>query len=255
MITYKTMFKTTFFLLMSIITLMFKNAKKRNVVRHKLNARSLKMCNARLKVFFISDIHRRKIDAKLLRKIDKDVDIVIIGGDLAERGVPFTRILMNIRDLSTLAPVFYVWGNNDREAGEQAIRAIISGNGGVILDNDNVSIPGHPTWGISGTDDPTTENVDIRASLRNINRYNHVIFVSHQPRVLREIEYFYRPTLMLAGHTHGGQIRIGRLGLLEKGKYQSKYGRGKLISNGYGTSTVPLRLGAPAECHIITINY
>ena len=93
------------------------------------------------------------------------------------------------------------------------------------------------------------------ASLQNIEQYDNVIFVSHQPKVLREIEHFFQPNLMLAGHTHGGQIRIGKLGLLERGKFQTNSGRGKLISNGYGTSTIPLRLGAPPECHIITINY
>ena len=60
---------------------------------------------------------------------------------------------------------------------------------------------------------------------------------------------------MLAGHTHGGQIRIGKLGLLEKGSFHTNSNQAKLISNGYGTSTVPLRLGAPAECHVITITY
>lgn len=240
---------------MSVFMLMFTSAKRRNVVRHKLNVESSNSHNARMKVFFISDIHRRKIDRKLLKKIDKGIDIVIIGGDLAEKGVSLSRISANICNLSTLGPVYYIWGNNDREAGEQEIRSIMARYGSVILDNENFPIPGHPTWGISGTDDPTTERVDITASLQNITQYNHVIFASHQPRVLREVEYFYRPALMLAGHSHGGQIRIGKFGLMEKGKFQTKFGKGKLISNGYGTSTVPLRLGAPAECHIITIYY
>ena len=60
---------------------------------------------------------------------------------------------------------------------------------------------------------------------------------------------------MLAGHTHGGQIRIGKYGLQEKGSFRMKQGRAKLISNGYGTSTLPLRLGAAPECHVIEINY
>jgi len=234
---------------------MFTSAKKRNVVRHELNVRSRGAYNSQLKVFFISDIHRRRIDRKLLRKIDEDIDIVIIGGDLTEKGVSHSRISNNIRKLSSLAPVFYIWGNNDREAGEHKIREIMARYGAVILDNENFPIPGHPKWGVGGTDDPTSERVNIGDSLRNIGQYNYVIFASHQPRVLREVEYFFRPTLMLAGHTHGGQIRIGKLGLMEKGKFQTAFGKGKLISNGYGTSTVPLRLGAPAESHIIKINY
>lgn len=237
------------------MSFMFTSAKKRNVVQHHLDVGPSNTHKIKMKVFFISDIHRRKIDKKLINKIGKDIDIVIIGGDLAEKGVPFSRISKNIRLLSQLGPIFYVWGNNDREAGEEEIRSIISRYRGVILDNENDFIPGHPSWGVCGTDDPTSENVEVGSSLQNVSRYQHIIFVSHQPKTLSELEHFFLPTLMLAGHTHGGQIRIGQLGLMEKGKFQTNNGRGKLISNGYGTSTVPMRLGAPPECHIITINY
>ena len=59
---------------------------------------------------------------------------------------------------------------------------------------------------------------------------------------------------MLAGHLHGGQIRIGPIGIYEKGSYRLKENRAELISNGFGTTGVPLRLGAKSECHIITLH-
>ena len=239
----------------STAIMMFTSAKKRNVIYHTLDVRSLSPEHKKLKVFFISDIHRRKIDKALLKKVDKDIDIVIIGGDLAERGVSLSRISSNIRNLSKLGPLFYVWGNNDREVDEREIRLIMVRNGCVILENENFSIPGHPAWGISGTDDPSSGNVDLFATLTDIRKYKHLIFASHQPRILRAVEYYYRPNLLVAGHTHGGQIRIGKLGLTKKGEFRKIKGRGKLISNGYGTSKVPLRLGAPAQSHIITIDY
>ncbi len=166
-----------------------------------------------------------------------------------------SRISKNIQNLASLGPVFFIWGNNDREAGEEEIRKILAEHGAIVLDNENCPIPGHPMWGICGTDDPSSGKVDIAAALRNIDRHAKVLVVSHQPAVLRKIEQLYRPTLMLAGHTHGGQIRIGRFGLFEKGAFQMIAGCGKLISNGYGTSTIPFRLGAKPECHVITINY
>jgi uncharacterized protein len=94
--------------------------------------------------------------------------------------------------------------------------------------------------------------------LRGIDKYEHILAICHQPIVLRELERSIRPavsTVMLAGHTHGGQIRIGRFGLLEKGSFQTNSNRTKLISNGYGTTKLPLRLGAPSECHVLTITY
>ena len=52
-----------------------------------------------------------------------EIDIVIIGGDLARKRCTLTRIAENIGKLAQLGPLFYVWGNNDREVGEQEMRA------------------------------------------------------------------------------------------------------------------------------------
>lgn len=234
---------------------MLSNAFKRNVVIHDVRIGPSNHQKKTLKIFFISDIHRRKIDRKLIRKIDQDIDLIIIGGDLAEKGVPLSRIASNIKSLSNLGKVYYVWGNNDREAGERHIRRMMKRFHVTILENDNFPIPGHSSWGICGTDDPTSENVNLEKTLCDIEKYKHILLVCHQPIMLREVEAFIQPTIMLAGHTHGGQIRVGKFGLFQKGSFQVNTRQAKLISNGYGTSTIPLRLGAPSECHIITVNY
>lgn len=234
---------------------MFVNAKKRNVVHHKLDVHQLNNDSKIVKVFFISDIHRRKISDKLLTQVGTNIDVVIIGGDLAERGVPLSRIAKNVQSLSRLGPVYYIWGNNDREVGEQEIRNIMMANGATVLDNENYALPNHPMWKICGTDDTSSRNVNIPAALKGIQQDDKVIFVTHQPEILDKVELLFKPTLMLAGHTHGGQIRVGKLGLFEKGSFVIDDYRAKLISNGYGTSSIPFRLGAPSQCHVITLSY
>jgi uncharacterized protein len=257
MITVNKMIWSSVSLMIGFLTYMFVSAQRRNVIYHNMNVANDSQADKRLSVFFISDIHRRKIDEKLLAKVRSvhEVDIVIIGGDLAESGVPLKRIAKNIRKLAQLGPLFFVWGNNDREAGEKEIREIITCYGGKILDNESVVIPGHPQWGIGGTDDPSSRNVDIDSTLRYINQYENVILVTHTPSVFMKVEQLFQPRLMLAGHTHGGQIRFGKYGLQEKGACHLEKGRAKLVSNGYGTSTLPLRLGAEPECHVIVIDY
>ncbi|MHA6259615.1 metallophosphoesterase [Sporosarcina sp. CAU 1771] len=226
------------------------------MITHKVDICVDARQSVELNVFFISDIHRRKIDDKLLSKIGNvTIDLVIIGGDLAEKGVPISRISENIRKLSRLGPIYFIWGNNDREAGEIEIRNVINMCGGVILDNENAPIPGHPSWGILGTDDPSSRNVDIPATLKGIENYKKTILVTHTPALFGKVERIYHPDIMLAGHTHGGQIRIGKFGLLEIGSFKMKGNRAQLVSNGFGTSTLPLRLGAMPECHIIQIRY
>ncbi len=55
-------------------------------------------------------MHRRLIDEKLLREAaGYKPDAVLLGGDLAEGGVPYARIEENIKRLTALAPVMYVW--------------------------------------------------------------------------------------------------------------------------------------------------
>ena len=236
---------------------MFLNAHRRNVIFHEMNIKQTCERGNRLSLFFISDIHRRKVDKKLVAQVIErgQIDFVIIGGDLAESAVPLSRIEENVRILATIGPIYYVWGNNDREVGEDAIREIMQRYNGKILDNESVIIPGHPTWGLCGTDDPSSRKVDVEASLRYIKQYEHVILATHTPSVFRKVEALIEPDLMLAGHTHGGQIRVGKFGLQEKGEFRMNGNRAKLISNGYGTSTLPLRLGADPECHVIVIDY
>ena len=72
---------------------MLTNAFQRNIVHHKVKIEGHSNNKTKLKVFFISDIHRRKINRKLITKIDKDIDFIVIGGDLAEKGVPLSELL------------------------------------------------------------------------------------------------------------------------------------------------------------------
>ena len=204
-------------------------------------------------IFFISDIHRRRISKKLIAKAGGPFDAVIIGGDLAEGGVPESRIRRNISRLSALGPIYYVWGNNDREVGEALIRSAISDAGGTVLDNESDELMSGPVrWMLVGTDDTSSFNVNVNQAFRNVREGDAVIFVSHSPRVF-DMLGSRDPEVRIAGHTHGGQIRLGRFGMLEKGSFRSDNGKVELVSNGYGTSLVPLRLGAPAECHVIRL--
>ena len=205
-------------------------------------------------VFFISDIHRRKITKRLLKKVNTEIQAVIIGGDLAERGVPLSRVKENIKALAQIGPIYYVWGNNDREVGAQHIRSFIQDVGGIILENEAICIKNQnqQVW-IIGLEDVSSGRADIQKSFANVPEKEPVIFVSHTPFVFDKIKDLYYSDVLLAGHTHGGQIRIGKWGYYQKGELNKGPNDVTLISNGYGTTFLPLRLGAPAECHILSI--
>ncbi len=87
MITVNKMIWSSVSLMIGFLTYMFMSARRRNVIYHNMNVATDSQADKRLSVFFISDIHRRKIDDKLLAKVQSahEIDIVIIGGDLAEK--------------------------------------------------------------------------------------------------------------------------------------------------------------------------
>ncbi|WP_262173021.1 metallophosphoesterase [Saccharococcus sp. Marseille-Q5394] len=240
-----------------ILAYMFIYARQKNIIHHSFSVRKDGLSDKELSVFFISDIHRRRIDGQLMSRVKSfgKIDIIIIGGDLAEGGVPLSRIDWNVKQLSQLAPLFFIWGNNDREVGELEIRSIIEKHGGIILENSDAIIESHPHWGICGTDDPSSGNVDIDAALKNADSYDYLIVATHTPSLFRKVEKVCKPELMVAGHMHGGQIRFGRFALHPLGQFNEVNGKARLISNGYGTSLVPLRFGAAPESHVITIKY
>lgn len=95
---------------------------------------------------------------------------------------------------------------------------------------------------------------DLPGTLARVSSDDPVILLAHEPDIFPEIPQ--RVSLTLAGHTHGGQIRVP---LLWHAWVPSSYGarfayghvvengRHMIVSGGLGTSKVPLRLGVPPE--------
>ncbi len=250
--------RALFICLSILLGSMFYSAHRISLKTHRMKVKSVPENDAELTVFFISDVHRRRIPKKLLNKVQSrggSVDLVIIGGDVAEKGVPSDRVKNNVEKLSSLGPVYYVWGNNDREIGECAIRDIIAAVGGIVLDNKSVRIPGHPDWIISGADDPSSGNTNLKKAVVFEQDYTYQLVAVHNPSLFNKILRLSKPELLVGGHTHGGQIRFGPFGMQPRGEFKDHGEHAQLISNGFGTTLVPLRFGAPPETHLITIQY
>lgn len=216
---------------------------------------SLRRLNKELTVFFISDIHRRTVSEDMIREVkEHGVQLVMIGGDLAEGGVPYSRIEENIKRLSSLGKTYFVWGNNDYEVDQERLQEIFKAHGVTPLRNASVL---HDHQGqavnICGVDDIRLELDDYPAALRGVQQDFPTILVSHNPEIHHQIQETDGIDLILSGHTHGGQIRLGRFGLCEIGGTGTVHQAPYLISNGYGTSKLPLRLGARPETHLIKL--
>lgn len=203
-------------------------------------------------IFFITDIHRRIVSEEIIAQA-RGADMVIIGGDLTEKGVPFRRVERNIERLKQIGPVYFVWGNNDYETNYRRLDTLLREKGVTILDNTAVRLEANgDRVALLGVDDYGLERDRLDLALKD-SPQGYRILVSHNPAIAETMTDGTGIRLLLSGHTHGGQIRLFGWGPREKGGIKHRNDLTVFISNGYGTTMLPLRLGAPAETHLITL--
>ncbi|WP_373889987.1 metallophosphoesterase [Neobacillus cucumis] len=245
-------------LLLGIIFLlifMVREAFLNKVVEHELCFPDFPESFGKVTIFFISDIHRRVISDFIIESVKGKADFVIIGGDLTEKGVSFGQVKANLLKLKQIGPVYFVWGNNDYEVDFRKLDATLLDMGVKILDNTAVTFESGQGEKLSllGVDDCSQERDRLDLALIDAEESNFKILACHIPDITDKILNESNISLVLSGHTHGGQIHIMGYSPFKKGGIKKLENTTILISNGYGTTRVPLRLGAPAETHLITV--
>ncbi|MDR6998575.1 metallophosphoesterase [Neobacillus niacini] len=238
-----------------LLLYMFREAFLNQVIEEEIEFNDFPKSFGKVSLFFISDVHRRSISDKIINAVKGKTDIVIIGGDLTEKGVPFSKVKENLKKLKTLGPVYFVWGNNDYEVDYHELDALLLDFGVKVLDNTAVtfeSAEGDKLC-LLGVDDLSQERDRLDFALMDADPKSFKILASHYPNITDKIKDEHEIRLVLSGHTHGGQIHILGYSPYKRGQLKKLENTMLLISNGYGTTTVPLRLGAPAESHLITL--
>jgi hypothetical protein len=191
-------------------------------------------------------------------------DLVLIAGDLVSDKRTGTRrysMAEAVAPLAALRPrlaTVAVLGNHDhwRSAGEAV--AALEAAAITVLSNDAVRIG---PIAVGGLDDDYTSRADLPRTLARQREIGGVpVLLSHSPDPFPELPA--GPMLMLAGHTHCGQIRLPLIGALSTmsdsgdryacGLVREK-GRTLIVGAGVGTSILPLRLGAVPDMWLIRL--
>ncbi|CAH8714332.1 metallophosphoesterase [Paenibacillus thiaminolyticus] len=248
---------------------MLREASGCNIVEEEVSLMRLPSSFDGTRLFFISDIHRRTITERELAALlqHSKADLVIVGGDMTEAGVPLERCRHNIRMLSRLGPVVAVHGNHDYNTDIRRLDDMLRELGVKLLDNEAIRLErdGAGIW-LVGWDDFSTGRTNVKLSMLDVReRPGCTIVVTHDPLSLRR-ENMEGIDLVLSGHTHGGQICLPGFGPIRTGKFYRQYLAGwyafagkdghrtrLFISRGYGTSHAPVRLCSPPEVHFITL--
>lgn len=215
-----------------------------------------------LKVAFASDFHIKPYEKFRLQRIVKlinkqNADIVLLGGDFVNgHDGSFTMPIEHIsKELSKINPLPYaVIGNHDGWQGKEQIISSLEKNNIKVFMNENICFE---KFCIAGVDDMQTGKPDITKALNGA--YTPVILLSHTPDIMPEVPYDVN--LTLAGHLHGGQIRLNGA-ITVPSAYGKKYANGFLndkgkkvyTTKGLGTSILPLRFNCFPEIVVINFN-
>lgn len=225
------------------------------VVTHEITFPDFPQSFGRVSLFFISDIHRRTISDKIIAEVSGKADFVVIGGDLTEKGVPMDKVKANIEKLKQIGPIYFVWGNNDYEVDFHELDAVLLESGVKTLDNTAVTFESDTgeKFSLLGVDDLNQGRDRLDLALSDSESNSFKILACHYPSISEKILPENNIKLVLSGHTHGGQIHLFGYSPYKRGELKRLENTTLLVSNGYGTTAIPLRLGAPAECHLITL--
>ncbi len=225
----------------------------------------------RLRILLLSDLHvagpdmpPERLSAILDRAAGARPDIVLIAGDfisdkkLATRRYGLTEAVAPLRRLHPRLGTFAVLGNHDhwRNAGEA--RRALSAAGVHVLDNDAVRVG---PLALGGLDDAFTAHDRLAATLEAMRGLKGAkVLLSHSPDPFPDLPDDIE--LMVAGHTHCGQIRLPLIGAIATAShYGDRYacglvrekGRVLVVGAGLGTSIAPLRIGAPPDYWLLDV--
>ena len=158
--------------------------------------------------------------------------------------------------------VWAVLGNHDHYTDPELTTRALQRNRITVLDNLNTTLRRGPdALQLSGIDDWTWNAVDWRRAFYGLNPKTPSILLSHQPRVL-DFEQTRNVSLILSGHTHGGQINLPLVGAPARFATKDlKYDRGLFrrgesqlyVSSGTGVIGLPLRFGVRPEIAVLRL--
>lgn len=189
-------------------------------------------------------------------------DIVVLTGDYI-KGYPrewtvdeAADVVRPLGALRARLGVFAVLGNHDSAA---FTRAGLRETRVKLLASS--AADAGPLW-IAGTADLLRTRLAIEGMLRTVAAIpagKPVIVIAHEPEFFRWLPA--RAGLLIAGHTHGGQVVLPWLGTLSHGAFIDAHLRGVfrehgqvlVVSSGLGTSVVPVRVGVPPEVVEVTL--
>lgn len=224
-----------------------------------------------IRVALLTDIHVAGPDmppsrlARIVEQVNRlDPDLVLLGGDFTSDKRTATRRYSGREAIAPLAHlrsslgVVSVLGNHDHWRGRGEILAALRSAEIRVLENEAVSVGPLSLGGVGDAFTGHDQTARTVAAMRELPGAR--IILTHSPDIAPDLPSDV--TLLLAGHTHCGQIRLPLVGAISSmSEYGDRYacrvfteGRRRIITSaGLGTSILPFRFGAPPDLWLVTL--
>lgn len=246
-----------------------------------------------LRIAMIGDIHggsnnvtEEKLKEIVAKTNAEQPDMIVLLGDYVSEEqfagnsgsgrplrMPMATIADNLTGLKAKYGVYAVLGNHDGWYGDEKVAAELTRvgcrvlqNGVAVIEKDGkrlkiLGLIDHlklsPRW--------TQTSADLKP-IANRNGEGNLIVLQHSPDILPiitgDLSISDDLRLILAAHTHGGQVWLPILGRpIVPSSYGQKYAHGHVVENnvdmyvtsGIGTSILPIRFMVPPEIVVLTV--
>jgi hypothetical protein len=234
------------------------------VVRYRVEMAGLQRP---LRLVHLSDTHGSNWDMPVVRlnRIMDQVnalkpDLVVVTGDFHASKIwdPPMRMDDAVQPLTRLKAPLGVWSVPGNHDDPYWIRWVMRRFGLKLLAGDLVDLG--PIQ-IVGSDDLIMGEQAVerfQAAAARAQPGKPLIALVHEPRLFKRLPL--NVNLLLAGHTHGGQIQIFGHPRFKKadadylrGRFRNAAGQQMIVSAGIGTSVVPMRLGTQGEIVVVEL--
>lgn len=217
-----------------------------------------------MKIVHFSDVHYKKniTNKKINKIIDEinliDPDIVVFTGDLIEGEEPLTNNDINflkkaLKKINSKYGKYAIFGNHDYEEID-TVKSIYNESNFIYLDNnyDIIYSKNKDKIFLGGVSSIIKKENNIEPFIKILHEeeFDYKIFLIHEPDITDELLNNDNIDLILAGHSHNGQIKIPMIGAIYTPEYSKKYydeyyrinDTDLYISGGIGVSKISYRL-------------
>lgn len=241
------------------------------VHRYTIEVDGLDPAHDGLRIVHLTDLHVGMLtpNARILRGVAvalrEQPDLVVMTGDFVCYSPRYVSLLEDLVS-GIPGPVACVLGNHDYWTDGDMVRRALEHDGYAVLRNEHtrITLRGSPLE-LVGIDDAVTGQADARLAFKGLSHSTKEgaatrVVLTHVPG-MADRAVTHGAGLVLAGHTHGGQVHIPRVSDRLARVLGRPYLKGffhldestLFVNCGVGASAIPVRAGAPAEVAVITL--